>query len=102
MHPQPLDDTMTPQCDPNSMCLATIARIEGKLDTVLEDHNTLVTDSARHNAALFGNGKPGLMTRVDRIEMLGTWSGWMVKALWTGCAGLSGLVGGWALTHYLH
>ena len=52
------------------------------------------------SAAVFGNGKPGLMTRMDRIEQLRQQGGTAIKVVWGVVLMLAGAVATAIAKHY--
>lgn len=57
-----------------------LGRIEGKLDDFCE----------RHNHAVFGNGKAGLVVRMDRLERSQAQTAKSRKAVWSAVVSIVG------------
>jgi hypothetical protein len=47
----------------------------------------------KHEETLYGNGKPGLNTRIDRIEQIEQNRKWSLRVLWSAMVGVFARIG---------
>jgi len=72
-----------------------MATISEKLDKVLENQakqgveiKNFSKDISEHHNTLYGNGRPGVVTEVDRLKVFKTQSRWFFGAIFVAGTGL--------------